>query len=62
MRPPLTVCFTTAKVKDQQIQTEIVVTVDQDVQTGDTQGLHILISTPYVEQILIDESVLVMNM
>ena len=49
-------------MKDQQIQTEVVVTVDQDVQTGDTQGLHLLISTPYVEQILIDESVLVMNM
>ena len=31
-------------MKDQQIQTEIVVTVDQDVQTGDTQGLHLLIS------------------
>ena len=39
MRPP-TVCVTTAslgKMKDQQIQTEMVETVDRDVQAGDIQ-------------------------
>ena len=47
MRPP-TVCVTTAslgKVKDQQIQTEIVETVNRDVQAGDIQqqqGVHLM--------------------
>lgn len=47
-----TVCFTAAdwskvEVKDHEIQTEVVETVDQDVQAEDTQqqqGVHLLIS------------------